>query len=74
MATATDVIAVMDRVSAGKEAYAGQLDEARAAVAELIEADKALQFIRNNGCDAAAYDEAVRRHDTALARVIGGAE
>ena len=70
-----DVLAVMDDSAEIQGAVSPEhlALQARAAVAELIEADKELQFIRQNGCAAETYEAAIKRHDAALARVQGGA-
>ena len=62
-----DMIREPDNYTSAERAQAAEV------IAELIEADRELQFIRNNGCSAGAYDDAIRRHNTVLAR-FGGAE
>ena len=71
-----DVLAVLDKCAIYVEVeseYGDEFSEARAAVAELIEADKRLQAIRANGCSHDEWEAAIKAHDAALARVGGAA-
>ena len=64
-----------DRAGAHGSIYADSLYEARAAVAELIEAAKEKQRVTGGGaaCTVAESNAVYRRMDAALARVTGAA-